>query len=189
MPAVAIPTSLDDLTPAWLTAALQAAGVAERPVVAATIEPLGAESGFLCQTVRVRLTYAPGGRQGPASVVAKLPSADPSVRSVIHSFGFYEREAKFYTAFSETNPLRPPGSYFAAYDETTKDTFVLLEDISDNLLDNGDDLTLPPSLALEFAQRLGAFHAQHWERSPEGLPWLTPFIDQQPDPAGLANRW
>lgn len=189
MPALAIPADLDEIVPDWLTAALRAAGATEAPVTAFAVQPLGVESGFLCQTVRLSLIYGGQGRPGPASVVAKLPSADPRVRSVIHSFGFYEREARFYAGFSEANPLQPPASYFAGYNEETKDTCILLQDISDDLLDNGDDLTLPPGLALEFAQRLGAFHALHWERSPDGLKWLVPFADQQPDPIGIGGRW
>jgi hypothetical protein len=189
MPALAIPADLDDIVPDWLTAVLRAAGATEAPITAFAVQPLGAEAGFLCQTVQLSLIYGEGGRPGPASVVAKLPSADPRVRTIIHSFGFYEREAKFYARFSEANPLRPPASYFAAHDETTKDTCILLEDISADLLDSGDDLTLPPALALEFAQRLGAFHALHWERSPEGLEWLVPFAAQQPDTVGIGGRW
>ena len=61
----------EELTPEWLTGALAALGAT---VSAVSFEPVG--TGQMSTCYRLDLEYSAG--DGPATLVAKLPSADPA---------------------------------------------------------------------------------------------------------------
>src|SRR4051794_13908230 len=84
-----VPTTLDDVTPAWIGGAL---GVA---VATVDLEVIGVGAGFIGQLARVRLGYG-GAAMGPASVIVKLPTIDPASRELANGYRFYERESNFY---------------------------------------------------------------------------------------------
>ena len=69
-------TGVNDLTPAWCTAAL-AATTGGAAVTDVGVELVG--TGQVADTARLRLTYEPAGA-GPATVVAKVPAADETSR-------------------------------------------------------------------------------------------------------------
>ena len=68
-------TTIEDLTPAYLTDALGAT------VTDAAIEPVGVGVGLIGQLYRITPTYAVAGA-GPASVIAKIPGATEEARFV-----------------------------------------------------------------------------------------------------------
>jgi len=116
---VSIPTTLEDLTPAWLTTAL--AGVADGARVrAVTPVVIGEGEGHVGLVARLGLEWdAPEGirRNGrPASVVAKLPTSDRRARGGSELLGVYEREIRFYQDLAPAVPVRVPRCYFGAYD-------------------------------------------------------------------------
>src|SRR6478752_3550160 len=82
-------TSIEDLTPAYLTDALGA------DVVAATVEPVGVGVGLIGQLYRVTPSYADGAT-GPVSVIAKLPGATEESRFVAMVLNMYQKECGFY---------------------------------------------------------------------------------------------
>jgi len=174
-----VPTGPSDLTPAWLTIALQAAGI-QAECTGLTASQIGADQGFVGHTLRLRPTYAVQG-SGPASLVAKLPSSNPRARAMVQPLRYYEREVRFYQELASTSPLAVPRCYHAAYDAPTGDAVVLLEDLA--AATAGDDLAgCPPGHALPLAERLAAFHAAHWgRRDGRHLPWLPSFNQNQPD--------
>ncbi len=111
---LSIPEQLDDLTPAWLTDALQAEGEipATTRVVSVEREMLGEGAGFLGDIARLTLAYEGG--DGPGSVVAKLPKL--ANRSMGELLGAYERESCFYAELAAELPLATPHMYYGAFD-------------------------------------------------------------------------
>jgi len=74
-----VPTSPEEITPRWLTQQLHADGAIGPGTTIRAVgrEPVGVGIGLLCQLYRLALDYGgPRPAGAPASVVAKLPSAD-----------------------------------------------------------------------------------------------------------------
>jgi hypothetical protein len=167
------PRSVDDISPAWLTAALRAGGALRDAVVTGrAIEPIGVGVGFLGQLARVRPTYDRPEASAPASVIAKLPTLDPGGREICRIFQFYQREIGFYRELAPQLALRVPRCYHAAMDEAADEYVLLLEDLAD--LRMGDDLAGCGAAEAERAVRaLGALHGAWWEQPRlAALAWL-----------------
>jgi hypothetical protein len=174
MTSLLIPHAAGDLTPGWLTTVLRAAGVLDAGrVVDVARTAIGADSGLTSEVVRLRPAYTGAEPGAPASLVAKLASADPEVRLRQHRVGGNPaREAAFYRELAATVPVRTPRCLHAAVDEEDGWYALLLEDLG--AARAGDDAggcsTEDAAAALRAAARL---HAAFWE-SPrlEGLNWL-----------------
>jgi hypothetical protein len=66
----------------------------------------------------------------PTSVVVKFPMLDAQARSAVcEDLELYLSEVRFYQEIGLANPLRPARPYFAAFDETTHDFILVLEDL------------------------------------------------------------
>jgi len=117
---VSLARTLDEVTDAWLAAAL---GVPELQI--ASITPIG--TGQMSQSHRVCL--APGGPE--ASVVVKLASADPGSRSTGVGMGAYWREVSFYQRLASRLGWPVPACHHAAYDEHEGWFTLVLEDVAD----------------------------------------------------------
>jgi hypothetical protein len=118
---VTIPTRLDELTPDWLTAALQP-GSAHPPlrVRAARIERIGEGVGFLGEIARVRIEYedeAGTPASAPRSLVVKLPTSVSENRALGELLGLYWREILFYRELAGATPVRTPIVHHSALTE------------------------------------------------------------------------
>jgi hypothetical protein len=160
-----VPTTLDDVTPAWIGGALDV------PVTSVEREVIGVGAGFIGQLARVHLGY--DGAIGPASVIVKLPTLDPASRELANGYRFYERESSFYRHLADSPSgcgVRVPVCH-AAIGEGNEVALVL-EDLHQHRL--GDQVagcSLDDTRrALETAADL---HATWWE-SPAlaGLDWM-----------------
>jgi hypothetical protein len=174
-----LPKHAADIDAAWLTDALRAGGSID-PATTVTdlnIEPVAAGVGFMGEVARLRATYA-GGR-GPSTVIAKIPTQDPVVRSLLAPARVFEREARFYTDLADelnADSQVAAHAHHVAADYDTDDYVLLLEDLGH--LDIGDQVTGASAddaaMALE---SLAALHAAFW-RSPrlDAVAWM-PRID------------
>jgi Ecdysteroid kinase-like family len=81
--------TVHDLDARWLQAALGSGAIDSL-----TTEQIG--TGQMSESHRVSVTYADPEHAGPATVVLKIASADPSSRSTGIGLGIYEREVLFY---------------------------------------------------------------------------------------------
>src|SRR5947208_732353 len=97
MTALALPKSVDDITPEWLTAALHSSGAATGTATAVDATPVGVGVGLVGELHRLTPTWSDG--DGPASIIAKLPSS-PSARFVAEMLSMYRRESRFYEQLS-----------------------------------------------------------------------------------------
>ena len=125
-----VPRDLQDVTPAWLAEALRIGGVADDiPVTGYTSEAIAEGKGFMNQVFRLTLEYGSYAPALPCSVIVKLPSADPMLRTIFDRFGQNRREVNFYQALSADETLSLPACYYSCVDPETEDSALLLEDM------------------------------------------------------------
>ncbi|MBP7816330.1 MAG: phosphotransferase [Phenylobacterium sp.] len=155
LPIVTDPYAVDA---AWLTAALNRAGVAAQ-VEGFTTQKVG--DGMLGESVRYNLAYAAPAPGAPASVVGKFPSADPVSRATGGAIGLYLNEVRFYQEVAHTVDIRTPRPYVAAINTETHDFTLLLEDMGPA---RGGNQLVGCSLAdAEVAMReAAALHGPRW---------------------------
>ena len=133
----------------WLTAALNQAGY-PGAVESFTAESIG--TGQVGENVRFSLS----GKEIPASVVGKFPSADPVSRQTGIDQQNYLREVYFYQHIRSTVDVQTPRVLFTNVDPRSHDFILLMEDLAPGL--QGDQLAGctvdQAALALEQLARL-----------------------------------
>ena len=160
-----VPRTLADLTPGWLSEAL------DTTVVSAEVTPIAEGEGFMGRLARVRPTYADGAI-GPSSMVAKIPTDDPGSVAIGQLLQVWEREARFYLELAPTLPVRTPQCFYAGGDPESGIFALLLEDLS--AYDGGDQLAGATPAQTEAAiDWLARFHAAgSGGASVADRPWL-----------------
>src|SRR5258705_1601773 len=134
------------------------------------LEQIGIGFGLLGRLYRAHLG---GGPDVPTSVVVKLPMLDSRIRSEIcEDLEFYRREVRFYQEIGLANPLRPARPYFAAFDETTHDFVLVLEDVG-RLRVADQTIGCTAADAETVVDAIARHHANWWESDRfASLPWL-----------------
>ena len=186
MVASAFPATVEAITPEWLTSALRAGGhLGHASVSSVQAEPVGQGVGILCRLYRLTLGYEGAADGAPASLIAKLPTADPQTRGMVALFRFYEREVRFYEDVAEGLELCTPRRFYSNFDAATGDFILLIEDLSSIRI--GDQLA---GASVEDAKmavsELAKLHAAWWQ-SPrlEQVSWM-PVLNDQANKMGLA---
>jgi hypothetical protein len=159
---VAIPNGTVEVTPEWLTQALQTAGVIGHTtsVSSLTKTRIGEDEGFTGGALlRCQLTYTSPPENAPHSLIAKLSPADPELRATFK--GGNQREVGFYTEFATQNNLPVPRCYYGEFDEETGASILLLQDL-DQYRIVAFATGCAPQDAHHAVQALGTIHAQLW---------------------------
>jgi hypothetical protein len=172
-PTYPLPRSLEDVTPAWLTARLRENGaLTEASITGLDFEHIGAEVGFLDGLARLRLTYDRVECDAPPAVVVKLPASDPRYRRIGDFYHAYEREIRFYREVAPRAPLRLPRCFYAGLQRDSDWYLLVLEDMSG--YSPGDQVRgLSAAQACAAVQAMGAFHASWWNTSALAeLEWM-----------------
>ncbi|WP_420453480.1 phosphotransferase family protein [Ilumatobacter sp.] len=158
------------MSPGWMTRALSAGGVAD----GATVTDVGfvgyIGTGQTGRNARLALEWDdPTGR--PATVVAKIPSSDPSARASAFSTGNYVKEWMFYDRVASTVDITTPRCHVALYDESVPDFVLVMEDVAGS--EQGDQLDGLSSdrIATAIGELVG-LHAPHF-----GSPTLERLVD------------
>jgi hypothetical protein len=151
------PESIDE---AWLTDALEEAGVARGAAVTAVDFRGLIGTGQTGRNARFALTWNdPAGR--PATVVAKFPSGDPLARGAAFANGAYLKEWTFYTSVASTVGIRTPIVHVARFDAVGQDFVLLMEDVVGAV--QGDQLAgLSADEAALAVEQAVALHAPRW---------------------------
>jgi hypothetical protein len=173
------PVDSGSVTPTWLSEVL---GVDVREC---TLEQIGVGVGLLGRLYRAQLR---GGVDVPKSVVVKFPTLDPVARSAIcEDLEFYLHEVRFYQEIGLANPLRPARPYFAAFDDTTHDFVLVLEDVGGlRLADQTVGCTVADAETVIDA--IADHHAHWWESARfTTLSWLKTY-STAPFPAAIASN-
>lgn len=171
-----VPTRATDITATWLDEVLHARGVLDQAtsVSDVAVEALPAGVGFMGEVTRLRIAYRGG--NGPATIVAKIPTQDAYVRALLAPARVFEREARFYEVLAARLDV-VPNTYGVASDHDAGDYLLLLEDLGH--LRGGDQAS---GVSLDDARAalvaLARLHARFW-KSPEldELDWMPPIND------------
>jgi hypothetical protein len=111
-----LPKGLADIDPPWLTDALREGGVIDESTTVRTCEAavLGTGEGFAGDLARLTVAYEGG--EGPATMVAKIPTSIDDNRSGSEMLGVYEREIRMYQHILPSLGAPVPAVYFADVD-------------------------------------------------------------------------
>lgn len=141
----------EDLTPAWVTAALRAGGH-DVTVSAVTTEPVG--HGQIGANYRVRLE---GEGPLPSTLVAKMGAGDD--RSIVANG--YRNEVAFYLDLAPTVTVATPRCWFGAMSDDATVFTLLLEDLAP--AEPGDQVAgCSPAEATAAAVNLAGLHGPRW---------------------------
>ena len=109
-----IPLKLEDITPDWLTRALQSSGlIASNKVISIDAQIIGEETGFLGLVARLIPEYAAPETDAPTSLILKMPTPLKN-RILGQSLGVYEKEIRFYRDLQSRLNVDTPRHYFSA---------------------------------------------------------------------------
>ncbi len=174
-PSPAIIVDPKDLTPAWMTAALQCAGL-DVEVRALRSEPVG--TGQMAHNERIHLEYAHASDDAPASLVGKFPSPSEESRAS-GARGGYRAETRFYTDLANELPIVTPVCHYGAISEDQSTFTLLLEDLAPKR--QGDQIRGASDDEIEAAVRnLAGLHAPYWgDPSIEELDWMAAGIGDE----------
>lgn len=169
MPEPAIPVEVGDITPEWLSWAL------EEDV--AGVDVLDRHSGTTGRA-RVAVTYAndPEGTR-PASVFVKLAPFDVQQREFVKMAGLGVAEARFYRDLALEITLRIPGAHYAEIDDDGRYVMVL-EDLAaaDCRFPRPGDADVD-EYGAGLVEALARLHAPFWDsprlRDGGDLEWVT----------------
>jgi hypothetical protein len=125
---VAIACTPDQITPEWLSTALQESGyLTDGRVTAARYQIIG--TGKMGDNARYTLTYD-GDYGAPATLVAKLPATDETARTMAGALGAYYNEVMFYRHLASRTDMRTPGIYANEVNEEGTEFVTLMEDLA-----------------------------------------------------------
>lgn len=161
-PGSGVHRTLEEIDVAWLTQVLRGAGDLgdDASVVGVDAVPVG--TGQVADTFRLTLRYDRDDA-GPATVVAKLASQDPTSRATGQMLRIYEVEVRFYQQVSPLVGLHHPRVVAADVDPSTGFFTLLLEDAAP--AEQGDDLVgCTPEVADACVRELVLLHAPCWGR-------------------------
>jgi Ecdysteroid kinase-like family len=180
-----LPSTIQDLTPTWLTDALRPSGVLgdHGVVTGVRADDIGTGVGVFGIIARLHLTYRDAPADAPTSIIAKMPTDSPMNRQVGLILRLFEREGLFYRDLAAQVSLRGPRCYFTEMDVANGQFAILMEDLGH--MEAGDQLAgVSPERAGAIIDELAKFQARWWD-SPEldKLDWLP----KQNDPSYLAG--
>ena len=170
-----------DVTAEWLTEVFERNGV---DGVVGTCEGRNIGTGQVGQNVRFDLTYAHG--SGPASVVGKFASADPTSRATGITQNNYRKEVHFYKHLKPLVNIRTPDVLHADLDEASGLFCLMMEDLTPAV--QGDQIAgcdvNQARLALTEAARL---HGPTWNLA--SLLEDEVVAPPDADPSAFSNLW
>lgn len=172
---VAVPTDAEQLTPAWLSAALAEGGLGEVTVSSVTAERIAEGVGFIGQLHRLRLEYSSAPEDAPTSLIAKMPTNDPGGRMMGNMLRLYEKESGFYRHLVDDCPMGVARCFYNGAEPDDGLYCLLLEDLGH--LEAGDQLR-PRTLdeTTEMLTIMGTIHGTWSDGRGDHHDWL-PAID------------
>ena len=106
----ALPDGADEIDAEWMRQALAVGGSSGFPTVSdLSVEDLGSATNAFGTLLRCRLTAGGGAPAAPASVIVKLPTADPTAFRFARWLAMHERECRFYRRLARQAPHPVPG--------------------------------------------------------------------------------
>lgn len=185
LPPPALIATADQITPAWVQAVLQHAGIAAPRVSLLHTRPLG--HGNLSTTVRTEITYNANAADAVRSVVVKLTSGLAQAVEIAGAHDVYRRECEVYGFLGDAPPLATPRCLWRNGGADGRTINLVLEDLSQRTRP-GDQLTgCSVAEAEAVAAELARLHTAFWDDARlDAADWL---YDRAPDvDAALAHN-
>lgn len=156
------------LEPSHLTKLLASSEVTGgRSVLDVARRPVGMGQVASCW----ELTLTVEGRDRPTTIVAKVPSDDPTSFATASGQRLYEREVRFYESIAATVSIRTPSCYYSAFDRDSGRFLLLLESLAPAApCDQLEGLT--PDRATLAVRELAGLHAPHWGAAPAQVAFI-----------------
>jgi len=167
---MAIPNTIDQITPSLLTEALRDSGFSDVDVVAVSAERIAVGEGFLGELARLTLTYGSG--TGPATAIAKIPTTDSGLKPLGDMLDVYRREHLAYAEVIPQLKVRTPRAYYNAGNAESGAYCLVLEDVGHLLPgDHHAGGTLPQAQSAFVAA--AGIHSRWWGKVDQ-LDWVPP---------------
>ena len=160
------------VTPEWLTDVLHHAGAIGEDVRVRSFDASSIGTGQVGANVRYALAYEGAARHGPATIVCKFASRDPTSSAAGVATRTYETEVAFYRDLAHTVEISRPHCYFADLRSGTADVVLVMEDLAP--AEQGDQIAgctvEQAAIAIDEAARL---HGPRWgDPTLHELAWL-----------------
>lgn len=161
LPPPALIASADQITPQWVQAVLQHAGIAAPRVSLLNTKPIG--HGNLSATVRTEITYNANAADAVRSVIAKLTSGIGQAVEIAAAHDVYRRECEVYGFLGEEPPLATPRCFWRNVGPDGRTINLVLEDLSERTR-AGDQISgCTVAEAEAVAKELASLHAAFWD--------------------------
>lgn len=159
------PTSVDQLSPDWLTQVLLTAGVIDDQVQVASMQvtPFAVGGGFYSDLYRALLDFSGHAPEAPDRVILKMGVKNEGHHDIATTLEFYDREVRFYQLMSAEVPVKIPRIYGAGVSEDGHAVMLVMEDVSDErFLDQVKGVDAADAFLC--VKQLAIFHAHYWGR-------------------------
>jgi hypothetical protein len=160
-----IPTSLDQIDAAFL------ADVLDMPVATVTQQRIAIGEGFLGELARLTLSYGEG-VDGPATLIAKIPTTNSGLKPLGLMLQTYEREARAYNEIIPQLKVRTAKVLYNDADADAGAYCLILEDIGH--LSPGDHHAGGTLEQAEAAMVGAALMHGRWWGNVDELEWVPP---------------
>lgn len=148
MPSIAIPATIEDVTPKWLSQALG------EPVDRLEIADIGSGVGLASTVYRASI-------DGDRSVIVKLIATEETAHFTSSMLRMYAREVLFYRELADICPVKVPSCSYSDLNEAEDGFVLIIEDMGD--LRPGDQVGTMPTADVEAAiDGLAAWHSHWW---------------------------
>jgi hypothetical protein len=119
----------EEVDAAWMTQMLRARGRLNACARVTELSAVSCGTGQLGDSFRFKLHYAPAGA-GPASLVGKFASSDPTRREFGRSSGYYQSEIRFYQQLAARLPVALADALHAELADNQANFVLLMEDLA-----------------------------------------------------------
>lgn len=170
-PDLAVPSQWDQITPAWMSAAL----TSHFPGAEVSSVDVVLRDDGTNRRARLKLSYSTG--SGPETVFAK--AVDPAHAELVALTSGLFHEPRLFSS-EVPLPLAHPDVYIAIYDEPASNFLMIMEDIVARGADPRDSTRpLTVDQAASGVRGLARLHSRYWGERLTGDPrldWVEPFV-------------
>lgn len=161
LPPPALISGADQITPQWIQAVLQNAGIAAPRVSLLNTKPIG--HGNLSATVRTEITYNANAADAVRSVIAKLTSGIGQAVEIAAAHDVYRRECAVYGFLGAEPPLNTPRCYWRHVGQDGRTINLVLEDLSERTHPGDQIAGCSVAEAKAVAAELANLHVAFWD--------------------------
>lgn len=161
LPPPGLIASADQITPQWVQAVLQHAGIAAPRVSLLSTTPIG--HGNLSATVRTEITYNANAADAVKAIVAKLTTGIGPAVEIAAAHDVYRRECEVYGFLGGRPPLSTPRCFWRNVGADGRTINLVLEDLSQRTRPGDQIAGCGVAEAEAVAKELAALHAAFWD--------------------------